>query len=97
MVLIGGRQWQNGGVTPSLDTTSEADAVQLEIYRRMGETGRAAALFRLNELARQLAVAGIRSRHPDYDPEQVRLAYARLVLGDEWVRTIWPTRDLVAP
>ena len=42
-------------------------------------------------------MAGIRARHPDYDDMRVRMAYRRLVLGDDLVRTIWPDRDLVAP
>ena len=81
----------------SLDTDPAAYRVQIDAYRRMGTRGRAEAVFRLNDLARRMAVAGIESRHPEYDEEQVRLAYARLVLGDEWVRKAWPGRALVAP
>jgi hypothetical protein len=80
-----------------LDTTADADRVQIEAYRRLGESGRAAAMFRLIELARKTAIAGIRSRHPDYDDRQVRLAWARLVLGDDDVRKAWPRDDLVDP
>jgi hypothetical protein len=80
-----------------LDTSPEAQAVQLEAYRRMGPEGRAAVVFRLNDLARKLCEAGIRSRHPEYDEERVHLAYARLVLGDELVREVWPDRDIVSP
>ena len=68
------------------DTSAEADRVQVEVYRRMGGAGRAAAVFRLIERARTLTLAGIRHRHPEYDEEQRRLAFARLVLGDELVR-----------
>lgn len=81
----------------AFDTSPESDAVQIEAYRRMGARGRAAALFQLNELARNLAVAGIRLRHPEYDEERVRLAYARLVLGDECVLNVWPGHPLAAP
>jgi hypothetical protein len=81
----------------SPDTSAEADRVQIEIYRRMGGAGRLRAAFQLIELARQAAVSGIRSRHPEYDDEQVLLAYARLVLGDALTREVWPQRDLVAP
>jgi hypothetical protein len=82
---------------PPLDTGLDAHRVQIEAYRRMGPKGRAEALLRLNALARQLAVAAIKSRHPEYDDQQVRLAYARLVLGDEWVVKVWPGRALVPP
>jgi hypothetical protein len=79
------------------DTSPDAYRAQIEAYRAMGGSGRAAVMFRLNDLARSTALAGIRSRHPDYDDEQLRLAYARLVLGDELVRCVWPDRDLVSP
>jgi len=54
-------------------------------------------VFRLNDLAREAAIAGIRARHADYDDEHRRLAYARLVLGDEVMRKVWPQHDLVEP
>ena len=80
-----------------LDTDPAAHRVQTEAYRGMGGPGRAAIVFRLNDLARQAAVAGIRARHPEYDVERLRLAYARLVLGDELTRAVWPRHALVAP
>lgn len=80
-----------------LDTTPEAYAVQVEAYRRMGGRGRSEIMFRLIDLAREEALAGIRSRHPGYDEDQVRRAYFRLVLGDETMRRIWPGTDLVKP
>jgi hypothetical protein len=79
------------------DTTADAYRAQIEAYRRMGGSGRAAVAFRLNDLARQTAMAGIRARHPDYDDERLRLAYARLVLGDDVTRKVWPQHDLVEP
>ena len=63
----------------------------------MGEAGRFAATFRLIALARQASVEGIRGRHPDYTEEQVRLAFARLVLGDDLARAVWPDRPPVDP
>ena len=80
-----------------LDTDDEADRVQIEAYRKMGGSGRLAIALRLNGLARRTAVAGIRSRHPGYSEEELRLAYARLVLGDDAVRQVWPDRRLVDP
>jgi hypothetical protein len=79
------------------DTSADAHQVQIEIYRRMGGQGRLAAMFRLNDLARKMAMAGIRSRHPEYDEGRVHLALARLVLGDELMRQVWPDRELVEP
>jgi hypothetical protein len=80
-----------------LDTSADAYRAQIEAYRRMGAMGRAAVMFRLNDLARKTALAGIRSRHPEYDDTRQRLALARLILGDELVLKVWPDHDLVEP
>ena len=45
------------------DTSPEADAAQIEAYRRMGGAGRVEVMFRLTRMARGAAEAGIRSRH----------------------------------
>jgi hypothetical protein len=82
---------------PSPDTSARAHEAQLAAYRRMGAAGRTEVVFRLNELARQAAEAGIRSRHPGYSDAQVRLALARLRLGDELTRAVWPDEPLVDP
>ncbi len=79
------------------DTSQAAEAVQLEAYRRLGGMGRAQVMFRLSGLARRVAMAGIRERHPDYDERQVLLAWARLVHGDDLVRAAWPDEALVDP
>jgi hypothetical protein len=63
----------------------------------MGGSGRAAVMFRLNALLRQTTMAGIKSRHPTYNEEELRLAFARLVLGDDCVLRVWPGSRLVAP
>jgi hypothetical protein len=81
----------------SPDTSPDADEVQLEAYRRLGGPGRAAIMFRLTELSRQATISGIRSRHPHYSEEELHLAFARLVLGDDCVRAVWPGSSLVAP
>ena len=86
-----------GSTRVPTDTTPEAYAAQIEAYRRMGAKERTAVTFRLNELARETAVAGIRARHPDYGEEQARRALFRLIFGDELTRAVWPGRDLVDP
>jgi len=79
------------------DTGPDADAAQLEAYRRMGGNARLQIAFRLNDMARRTAEAGIRTRHPGYDDACVMLALARLLHGDELVRSAWPGRALVEP
>ena len=79
------------------DTSPDADAVQVEAYRRMGGAGRVQVMFRLTEMARRTSEAGIRKRHPEYDDPRVLLALARLLHGDELVQRAWPGRELVEP
>jgi hypothetical protein len=69
----------------------------MEIYRRLGPSGRSQAAFRLMALAREVAVGGIRARHPDYDEQQVCRALVRLRYGDEVALGVWPTERLVDP
>ena len=68
------------------DTSVEASAVQLEAYRRMSPEARLRVGLELTEISRQLLVAGIRRRHPDYDDADVRLAFLRLWLGPDLFR-----------
>jgi hypothetical protein len=79
------------------DTTADAHRVQGEVYAKMGGTARVAVAFELSETVKQLALAGIRHRHPEYTDERVFQAWARLKLGDALVRATWPTRELVDP
>lgn len=89
-------RWMADAGRPA-DTDEAAHERQTEAYRRMSGRDRVAVSFRLNELARRAAEAGIRSRHPDYSEEQVRWALRRLWLGDELARLAWPDRELVRP
>jgi hypothetical protein len=75
----------------------EAEAFQVETYRRMGGSGRAQVMFRLSAMARTVAEAGIRARHPDYDDAQVGRALTRLLHGDEPTRLAWPSQRLLEP
>jgi hypothetical protein len=79
------------------DTTADAHRVQGLIYAKMGGAARLQVAFELGETVRQLALAGIRRRHPHYSDEQIFHAWARLNLGDALVRAVWPDRDLVDP
>jgi hypothetical protein len=80
-----------------LDTSPEADAAQVDAYRRLSGAERVAITYRLNESVRALAVAGIRARHPSYDQDHVHRALVRLLFGDSFAREIWPDEPLVDP
>jgi hypothetical protein len=81
----------------AFDTSAEIDAMQVDAFRRLGGAERMAIAFRLTGMVRDLAMAGIRHRHPDYDAAQTRMAYARLTLGDAVVREAFPGQDLIEP
>jgi hypothetical protein len=65
------------------DTTLEAARVQFEVFRRMPAEKRLALALQMSDSLREVAAAGVRHRHPEYTPEQVRLAAIRLTLGDD--------------
>jgi hypothetical protein len=81
--------WKNWTGIPS-DTSPEAYRMQCEIFRRIGPEKRAAGMIDLIESANEIAASGVRQRHPEYSPEQVRLAVIRMRLGDELFRKVYP-------
>lgn len=80
----------------TLDTTSDADAVQLATYRKMSGSDRVRIGHQMSLDARAIAFAAIRRRHPEYDDSTARLALFRLLLGDELFQNAWPNMPLVA-
>lgn len=72
------------------DTTLEAARVQFEVLRRLGTEGRLRLMFDLMENLQATLEAGIRLRHPEYTPEQVRWALVRIRLGEPLFRQCFP-------
>lgn len=64
--------------------------MQLAALRAMSGSRRAELALEMSEAVRETARAGIRTRHPEYTEEQVRLAFLRLILGEELFRQYWP-------
>jgi len=54
-----------------LDTSPEARAVQLAVFRQMSGGERVAAALQMSEEAAEIAAAGIRTRHPEWDADRV--------------------------
>lgn len=79
------------------DTSPAAHEVQVSWNRRLGPAGRVALAFEMSEAVREIARAGIRSRHPTYTAEEVRFALIRLLYGDDLFRRAWPRAPLLAP
>jgi len=76
------------------DTTPEARLVELAIWRRMSPERRLEIAFEMTETLRSIVAAGVRSRHPEYSEQQVKLAMIRLWLGDELFRKVYPGVDV---
>ena len=55
----------------ALDTTSEADQLQLRIQRRLGPAGRLKLAMQMSDLARKLARAGLRARRRELEEAAV--------------------------
>lgn len=81
----------------SRDTTPDAAAFQLALYRKMTPERRCTIAARMSTAARALTLDGIRSRHPDYDEHQAKLALFRLLVGDGLFRLAWPGAQLLEP
>jgi hypothetical protein len=79
------------------DTTPEALEVQRAIWRRMGPVRRLRLAMQMSDDSRRITADGIRSRHPDYAPEQIRFALLRMVLGDELFAAAYPDAPLLPP
>jgi hypothetical protein len=78
------------------DTTPEALAVQFQVLRRIGPTGRLAMMFELSDNLRSLVEAGVRHRHPDWDDRTVEREVIRLMIGDDLFRQAYG-REPVKP
>ena len=82
---------------PPLDTTADAAAIQLEIYRKLSGQDRVRIGHQMSLDARAITLAAIRRRHPDYDDATARWALFRLLIGDELFCKAWPHAPSVAP
>ena len=79
-----------------MDTTPQAEQVQLEIFRRMGPEKRLQAGISLSRMCRELLAEGVRRRHPEYDDREVKLAAIRLTLPENLFLAAYPEgRDIV--
>jgi hypothetical protein len=73
----------------SRDTSPEAEAVMLGIYREMPAWRKLRLVDDANRTARQLAMAGLRARHPGEPESKLRRRLLGLVLGEETARRIY--------
>ena len=66
---------------PLTDTTPDAAALQLELYRAAGPSARATAAAELSDAVRATTLAGIRRRHAEFSEAEVAREFLALVYG----------------
>lgn len=79
------------------DTTAEAHEAQLRAWRNLGPERRLALAISMSDDAREVAMQGVRQRHPEYTAEEALHALLRVTLGDGPYRAAWPDRPLLEP
>ena len=70
-------------MTVARDTSSAARRVQVDALRRLDGPTRLQMALRMSDDSRDVTLAGIRHRHPDWTDDDVHLELLRLLLGRE--------------
>jgi hypothetical protein len=86
--------------TPSLfpDTRPEAEAVLIGLLRQAPPWRKLQMVGQLNQTVRTLALSGLRQRHPEATPQELRRRLADLLLGpDLAARAYGPLRENAQP
>ena len=78
-----------------IDTSAQAQAVMIDLYRRMPGWRKLELVEDATRTARQLAFCGLRSRHPGESLERLRRRLAGLVLGEELAEKVYGPLDAV--
>jgi hypothetical protein len=65
----------------ALDTSERAAALQDELLDRLGPGGRIQLAMRMSDLAREFAIAGLRSKWPMADETELRRELVRELYG----------------
>ena len=65
------------------DTSAKAEAIQLELFRRMSPTDRITKMCNLSTSLRRMAFDAIRRIHPNLNEAEVRLTFIESTYGKE--------------
>jgi hypothetical protein len=74
----------------NLDTSPETERLQVERWRQMSPAEKAAIVSGLTQAVHDLALAGIRLRHPGASPREQFLRLALITLGPDLARRAYP-------
>jgi hypothetical protein len=81
----------------SIDTSDDAERVQLAILRRMSSSERLDLAIDLAATSRKLLAEGVRQRHPEYTVDEVRLAVIRLLIPESLFIKAYPQAMSIRP
>lgn len=71
------------------DTHPKAEALQIQVIRRMPAWKKLALVDDLNETVKALALSDLRERHPHATPAQIQRLLAELRLGAELANKVY--------
>ena len=66
-----------------MDTSPEAEAVLFKLWRETPGWRKLELMEDMNRTVRQLALVGLKRRHPDASEEELRRRLADILLGEE--------------
>jgi hypothetical protein len=75
------------------DTVPEIETRQIEGWRRMSPADKLRLSMQMSHAVRQLALAGVRQRHPHAGRREEFLRLAIVTLGEELARKAYPELD----
>jgi len=76
-----------------MDTTPEVEAIQFAFYRSAPVWKKLELASQLNQMARTLALSGLRQRHPEATPEALQRYLADLLLGPDLAARVYGPLD----
>lgn len=72
------------------DTSRHVEGLQIDLWRRMSPLSKVQAVSALTHSVLQLSLTGIRQRHPDATDHECKIRLARLTLGPELAKRVYP-------
>ena len=91
--MLSGRYNWRVGRPLARDTSLEIEDRQVAAWRQMTPAQKAELISGLNSAAREMAIAGVRQRHPGASEREIFLRLAILTLGEELARRAYPDVD----
>jgi hypothetical protein len=73
----------------NMDTSPEAEEVLFKLWRETPGWRKLELMEDMNRTARQLAMIGLRRRHPNASPEELERRLADMLLGEEMAAKVY--------